>query len=153
MNATKEVFLNSAKACVENGNRLLGDAEMLEYSEPPATTFALAIIAQEEFAKGYLLVLAAREVIPWLPLIWRASRDHVCKQLLGIVIEYMSPDIDEGLIRSEEWLKQNNEMKGLLTSLEGDLLNRNLWRRLGEIKVLVDGLPSSVTALTRLPAR
>lgn len=145
MNMAKEVFLNSANACIENGKRLLGDAEMLEYSEPPATTFALAIIAQEELAKGYLLVLVARKVIPWHPLIYRASRDHVCKQLLGIAMEYLSPDHDEFRRRLAEWQEQQRELEGLLTSLKDDLLNRDMWQRVHEVRDSIDGLPSSVT--------
>src|SRR6266496_2163891 len=87
-------FLKSANACVANGRRLLEDAEMLEYSDPPSASFALAIIAQEEFAKGFWMCLVARGVVPWNPLVYRATRDHVCKQLLGIVMEYVKPDTD-----------------------------------------------------------
>jgi AbiV family abortive infection protein len=141
-----EVFLESANACVINGRRLLEDAEMLEYSTPPATAFAIAIIAQEEFAKGFLLVLVAKQIIPWHPLIYRASRDHVCKQLLGIVMEYLNPDTDEFLRRSAEWQMQHKELMGLLSMLrDGNILNREVWQRVKELRACIDGLPAPVT--------
>ncbi len=68
---------------------------MLELSEPPATAYALAIIAQEEFAKAFLLTLVYKELIDWNKLIWRASRDHTCKQLLILIMNYLNPDDDE----------------------------------------------------------
>ncbi len=140
----KDVFVESARACIENGNRLLDDAEMLEFSEPPSTAFALAIIAQEEFAKGFLMALVARKVIPWHPLIYRASRDHTCKQLLGIVMEYLTSDFDEFLTRSEEWQRQHKESMDLLASVKDDLLNRELWQRINELRNSMDRLPPPV---------
>jgi AbiV family abortive infection protein len=74
-------------------------------AEPPATAFALAIIAQEEFAKAFLLQLVSKRVIAWNSLILRATRDHKCKQLLGLVMDYLSPEIDEFLKRVNEAVK------------------------------------------------
>lgn len=85
----------SIDACLSNGERLLSDALMLEFSEPPSTAFALAIIAQEEFAKAFLLALVYKELIGWNKFIWRASRDHTCKQLLILIMNYLNPDDDE----------------------------------------------------------
>jgi AbiV family abortive infection protein len=145
LNMTNEVFLKSASACVTNGNRILDDAEMLEYSEPPATAFALAIIAQEEFAKGFLLTLVARQVIPWHPLIYRASRDHACKQLLGIVMEYLNPDFDDFLRRHEEWQKQHEEVMQLLASLRNESIpHPEVWQRINELRPSTEGLPAPV---------
>jgi len=72
---------------------------MLEFSEPPATAFALVIIAQEEFAKAFLLTLVHKGVIEWNELIWRATRDHTCKQLLAMIMDYLNPDLDEFITR------------------------------------------------------
>ena len=95
----KNKLTEAARACLKNGVRLLSDAENLEIDEKPATAHFLCEIAQEEFAKAFLLALVVREVIPWDRRILRAARDHKCKQLLCIVMEYMSPDIDEFLDR------------------------------------------------------
>jgi AbiV family abortive infection protein len=92
-------FIESARICLVNAHRLLGDAQCLEFQKPPATKYYLSIIAQEECAKGFLLYLVAINVIPWHPLVLRATRDHRCKQLLGIVIDFLSPGIDTFLER------------------------------------------------------
>ncbi len=89
----------SARACLKNGHRLLDDAEFLEFSDPPATAYFLSLIAQEEFAKSFLLALVVRGTIPWDSRLLRAARDHVCKQLLCLVMDYLSPDYDEFMQR------------------------------------------------------
>lgn len=95
-------FSNTAKICIENGFRLLDDAEMLEYSDPPSSAFALAIIAQEEFAKAFLFYLVSINVIPWNKFVHRATRDHACKHLIGIILDYLNPDIDEFMNRAKK---------------------------------------------------
>ncbi len=96
-----EILRESACACLQNGRRLLDDAAFLEFGEPPTTAHFLALIAQEEFAKAFLLALVVRGVIPWDQRILRAARDHVCKQLLCVVMEYVSPDTEEFLERCD----------------------------------------------------
>ena len=85
----------SIDAIVANATRLLGDAEMLELEDPPATAAFLARIAQEELAKAFLLCLVSHKIIPWHQHILRATRDHACKQLLGLVMDHLWPDDDE----------------------------------------------------------
>ena len=94
-----EKLRKSANICLQNGRRLLDDAEFLEFGEPPTTAHFLTLIAQEEFAKAFLLALVVRGVIPWDQRLLRAARDHVCKQLLCVVMDYISPDTDEFLER------------------------------------------------------
>jgi len=100
--ATKQPFFNSAKRCCENARRLLDEAEFLEYEEPPATRFFLSMVAQEETSKAFLLYLVMVDAIPWTPFLFRATRDHRSKQLVGIILDYMCPDCDESLRRLEE---------------------------------------------------
>lgn len=97
----KQTFINSAKCCCENSRRLLDEAELLEYWEPPATRHYLSMIAQEETAKAFLLYLVSVEALVWTPFLLRATRDHQCKQLVGIILDYMSPDTDEFLRRTD----------------------------------------------------
>src|SRR5512143_208572 len=85
-------FVETARACLENGDRLLFDADMLSSSP---TSLALAILAEEEFAKGFLLFLVAQGVLPWSNGVWRSTRDHSCKHLLSALMEYAAPEIDE----------------------------------------------------------
>ena len=95
----KSHFKHAAEACLNNGERLLDDALMLEFSKPPATAFYLSMIAQEEFAKSFLLVLVYKSIIEWNQYIWRATRDHKCKQLLSMIMDFMNPDFDEFINR------------------------------------------------------
>ncbi len=92
-------FRDSARACLQSGRRLLDDAEFLGFGEPPTTAHFLLLIAQEEFAKAFLLALVVRGVVPWDRRLLRAARDHTCKQLLCLVMDYVIPDTDEFLER------------------------------------------------------
>src|SRR5216683_840905 len=137
-------YVETAVACLANGRRLLEDAEMLEYGDPPGSSLALATIAQEEFAKGFLMFLVSRDAIPWNSLVYRATRDHTCKQLLGVVMSYMNPDIDEFLERMEQWRIGHEERKGLLGAYKNSLntLEREkIWERMQEISGTHDALP------------
>ena len=89
----------SALVCIQNARRLLDDSEFLEFSKPPTTSHFLSLIAQEEFAKAFILALVVRDVIPWDRRWLRATRDHSCKQLLCLVMDYLNPDTDEFLER------------------------------------------------------
>jgi AbiV family abortive infection protein len=85
----------AATAWVENGKRLLADAIRVLHLKPPATAKMLAMIAQEEFAKAFVLGLVRSGIVPWTPLILRAMNDHTCKQLVGLLIEYVDPAWEE----------------------------------------------------------
>lgn|SRR2546425_2207555 len=143
----KSRFVEAAAACLSNGERLLYDVEFLSDLQHPSTSFALSTIAQEEFAKAFLLFLVSRSIIAWNSLIYRATRDHACKQLLGLVMSYINPDTDEFLRRSEEWLTENEERKKLFAAYKSsaDENERDrIWRRVEEIREKHDSLPSSV---------
>lgn len=94
-----EKLRESANICLQNGRRLLDDVQFLDCREPPTTAYFLTLIAQEEFAKAFLLALVVRGVIPWDKRLLRAARDHVFKQLLCVVMDYISPDLVEFLDR------------------------------------------------------
>ena len=89
----------SVRAVIQNATRLLEDAQFLEFSEPPTSAWFLALIAQEELAKAFMLCLMNRGVIPRNPHILRALQDHKCKQLICLVMDYLAPDIDEFITR------------------------------------------------------
>jgi AbiV family abortive infection protein len=133
----KSHFIESAELCIANGEQLLNDADSLSYQERAVgTSLALAIIAQEEFAKAFLLVLAARQVIPWNSLVHRATRDHKSKQLVGLVLDHLSPDTDEFLAQSYKFLAERDEHKRLCQeyrdSTDEDERQR-IWVRIQEI--------------------
>ena len=121
---------HTIEACLENSERLLTDAQMLEFSEPPATAFAIAIIAQEELAKAFLLTLVYKDIIDWNELIWRAVRDHKCKHLLVMVMDFLNPDWDEFMARKEEWY--GDIAKGLIPRTIADALNIFRYEKIGK---------------------
>lgn len=77
------------QSCIENGRRLLADAECLHELGRFPSANALAILAQEEFAKAFILKLVKEGAIPLSGEVLRATRDHRCKHLMAIVMEYL----------------------------------------------------------------
>jgi AbiV family abortive infection protein len=145
----KSHFRETAERCIENGIRLLDDVDWLYYEERPAATcLALATIAQEEFAKAFFLTLVDRGIIAWNSLVNRATRDHTCKQLLGLVLSHLSPDDDEESKRSDEFLAGIEEHKRLMDAYKNssDKNERDgIWARITEISKSWDALPQSVS--------
>jgi AbiV family abortive infection protein len=81
-----------------NAERLLDDAMQLEFREHGGTRLAICMLAQEEYAKAFLLYLVQEELVPWDSDLLRAIRNHACKHLAAIVMEYIEPEwttIDE----------------------------------------------------------
>lgn len=92
---TSEALLASVEACIQNGDRLLDETYDVEFRKPPATRFFLVMIAQEEFAKAFLLYLIREGAVPFTPPVLRTINDHACKQLLGMVMDYVIMHWDE----------------------------------------------------------
>ncbi len=57
------VLLMAIAACAANGRRLLEETYDLEFREPPSSRFFLIMIAQEEFAKTFILFLIKEDII------------------------------------------------------------------------------------------
>lgn len=109
MSEIKYRFTKSAKLCLENGQRLLDEAELLEFEDPPSTRYFLSMIAQEECAKGFMLFLVSIKIIPWNSQIFRATRDHRCKQLLCVVIDFLTDD-NEFINRINSFILENKRL-------------------------------------------
>lgn len=82
-------------SCLDNGRRLIEETYDLEFRELGATRLYLAMIAQEEFAKAFMLLLIRDDVIPFSAPILRAMNDHACKQLVGLIMDYVIMHWDE----------------------------------------------------------
>lgn len=80
---------NSIERTIENAERLYDESFDLEFRASHATRYYLVTIAQEEVAKSFLLYLIRDQIIPNSISAQRAVRDHNCKHLMGIVIDYM----------------------------------------------------------------
>jgi AbiV family abortive infection protein len=87
------------QASLENGDRLVEDARWLLDLERYPTAFALSILAQEEYAKAFLLHLVKAGAIPWTVEVRRTLRDHTCKQLLALIMDFLQPDWDDFLVK------------------------------------------------------
>ena len=91
-----ETLKKSISECARNGKALLDDADLLFEWDRFSTALALAILAQEEFAKAFLLQLVADGILPWVPEIRRSITRHECKHLLAIVMDWVpASDFDE----------------------------------------------------------
>lgn len=77
------------RACLQNGERFLEETYDLEFRDPPASRYFIVMIAQEEFAKAFIIYLIREGAMPFTLSVLRAINDHVCKQLIGIVMDYV----------------------------------------------------------------
>ncbi|HEY5215196.1 MAG TPA: AbiV family abortive infection protein [Acidobacteriaceae bacterium] len=93
MKPKSEVLKNSIDITTSNGKLLLEDAKFLFDFDRFSTALSLAVLAQEEFAKAFLLQLVEDDALPWLPEVQRTMARHQCKHLLAIVMEWL-PSID-----------------------------------------------------------
>ena len=74
-----------------------------------STALALSILAQEEFAKAFLLQLVMDEALPWLPEVRRSIARHQCKHLLAIVMEWLPPFDSERLMEQHTRSTERHE--------------------------------------------
>lgn len=95
----KTPYQSAIRACVLNGRRLLADADLVHGWDHHGTAYALAVLAQEEFAKAFLLFLVQDSAIPWTKEVRWAVRDHKCKHLLSMLMDYLAA-------RGENWLEE-----------------------------------------------
>ncbi len=84
-----EVLVETIRACIANGNRLGDESYDLEFREPPSLQLYVLLIAQEEFAKAFILLLVRDGVIPFSHPLLRAMNDHACKHLVGLIMDYI----------------------------------------------------------------
>ena len=89
MQPKAEALARSIAACVANGKALLGDAKYLFDWGRFSTALALAVLAQEEFAKAFILRLASDNALPWIPEVRISVARHQCKHLLALVMEWL----------------------------------------------------------------
>ena len=102
----KEVVDASIDACLANAERLMDDALQLEFQERGGMRLAICVLAQEEYAKAFLLYMVREELVPWDSDLLRVMKNHACKHLVAIVMEYVAPEwetVDElqAILRAE----------------------------------------------------
>jgi len=73
---------------------MMDDALQLEFQASGGTRLAICMLAQEEYAKAFLLYMVLEELAPWDSDLLRVIRNHACKHLVAVVMEYVDPEWD-----------------------------------------------------------
>ncbi len=90
----KEDVQASIDACLANAEGLMDDAVQLEFQKRGGARVVICMLAQEEYAKAFLLYMVREELVPWDSDLLRVMRDHASKHLVAIVMEYIDPEWD-----------------------------------------------------------
>lgn len=130
-------FVKSCFECLSNAARLVEQAQLIcGELDGASTSYALALLAQEEAVKAFLLLLVAREGLPWNPLVHRSLQDHKCKQLWFLVLEALVADTDDYLAQSPLLITREVDANGRLLEKVADVLN---WYRYAKIEAWDQG--------------
>ncbi len=84
-----KVLRQTIDTCIENANRLIEETYDLEFRVPSSTRYFLAMIAQEEAAKAFLLHLIEQDIATFDRVMLKAMNDHHSKQLVGLIFDYV----------------------------------------------------------------
>lgn len=119
-------FGKTVRTCIKNGDRLLEDAKYLFDFESYASAYVLAKLAQEEFAKSFLLKLVEARSLKWTKEVRRSLNHHISKQLMGIILEYLNPNIDEFLkmVKDNSLLKRPAKVSDAMNIYVHEILGR-----------------------------
>jgi AbiV family abortive infection protein len=85
-------FQRSITACIRNAERLLEEAEWAMHRT--STGVALAMLAQEESAKAFVLALVRDGILPWTDDVRRSLSVHEGKHLVTVIMEWLTA-VDE----------------------------------------------------------
>jgi AbiV family abortive infection protein len=80
-------FQRSITACIENGKRLLEEAEWSYHQA--STGLVLALLAQEEAAKAFVLTLVRDGILPWSADVHHSLSVHEGKHLVSVIMEWL----------------------------------------------------------------
>jgi hypothetical protein len=120
----------SIQACLDNGARLINESYDLEFRSPCGTRFYLVAVAQEEYAKAFILFLVREGVAPFTSAVRRAIRDHSCKQLVGMVLDYIIMHWDE-IAELHAMIDVDHELHGRLPHDIGSALELFCYEKSG----------------------
>jgi AbiV family abortive infection protein len=112
----------SIDACLANAERLMDDALHLEFQERGGARLAICLLAQEEYAKAFILYMVREELVPWDSDLLRVIRNHACKHLVAIVMEYIDPEWDT-LEELDAILKAEFDLEGRFPPRVSSALN------------------------------
>ena len=110
------------------------------------------MIAQEEAAKAFILYLIKEGSIPFTPPVLRAINDHVCKQLVGMIMDYMIMHWDE-IEELKVAISRDSELGDRLPNDVGSAMELLRYEKIGrwEANIWVcDGDPNYDTSALRI---
>ena len=110
-NSSRDTFSDAIRASLDNAKRLLSDAEWLGLENSAPTVYALSVLAQEEFAKAFILHLVSAGCIPWDSETRKMLRDHSCKQLFTLILDFLEPEFEAFIERIQQ--RQDDIEKGV----------------------------------------
>ena len=93
--ALRSRLVESARAAYDSGCTLLSDARVLLDAERHCRAGALAILAEEEYSKAFVLCICA-DIRRWDSVIYRSLTDHGSKQA-----------VSQMMLRYWNWLQTN----------------------------------------------
>jgi AbiV family abortive infection protein len=125
-----DILLTTIETCLKNGERLLNESYNLEFEIPPSTQFFLVMTAQEEFAKAFILYLVKEAVVPFSSHVLRAINDHTCKQLVGIIMDYMIMHWDDDE-QCKAMIRMDNELGDDLPNDVGSAIELLRYEKIG----------------------
>ena len=116
----------SIKTCIKNGDRLIDDAGYLFDTERYTSAYALAKLAQEEYAKCFILKLVECGALKWTKEVRRSLNHHVSKQLMVVILEYLNPNTDDFLkmIEDKTWHKRPKKVLDAINIYVHEILRR-----------------------------
>lgn len=116
----------SIKICVRNGDRLLEDAKWLCDFDRYASAYGIAKLAQEEYAKGFILQLVESGALNWDDEVKRSLNHHVSKQLISIILDHINPDFDEfmKLVKNKTLLNRPPKVSDAINIYIHEILSR-----------------------------
>jgi len=104
-------FTEGIQMCIKNGNRLMEDSKYLFDVESYASSYMLAKISQEEFAKGFILKLIKDGALKWTIEVRRSLNHHISKQLMILILEFLNPNDDDFEKMIKDYTKFNKQRK------------------------------------------
>jgi len=116
----------SIEICKKNGARLLEDAEYLYDFDRYASAYGLAKLAQEEFAKGFILKLVESGALKWNGEVRRSLNHHVSKQLMVVILDFLNPNTHEflELIKNDSLFKRPKKVSDAMNIYVHEVLRR-----------------------------
>lgn len=112
------------EVCKKNANKIIDTIDWFPDDDFMSMRYFLSIIAQEEFAKAFLLKLVKDEAIPWNNEIIRVLNDHRCKQLISQILDYL-------VLSEEEFMERFKNRKDTPKRII-DVINILRFEKMGE---------------------